>query len=143
MGPRLCGFIALLGAILGLISAWGMLLVGVLFVDMRSFRSMRYAQEIRYSFRGKFTWRSHQQMNSSFEFFSFQSLAFFPALPRLFPSLASYLSSCSIATPGPCRVGVGRDPSAGERLMASLGLQPALGEAQSSIYMLYWLPACE
>ena len=50
--------------ILGLISAWGML-----FVDMRSFGSMRYAQVMRHSFGAILIWVSHQHLTLHSSFF--------------------------------------------------------------------------
>ena len=58
--------------------AWGML-----FVDMRSFRSMRYAQVMRYSVEAILIWDSHQHIAPHSIFFSLRAIAFFPALLRL------------------------------------------------------------
>ena len=52
--------------ILGLISAWVML-----FVKMRSLRSMRYAQEMRQSFGAIIIWVSHQHIAPHSNYFPY------------------------------------------------------------------------
>ena len=66
-----------------------------------------------------YIWRSHNSRWLLIRILLLQSLCTLSHSPN---------PSCSIVAPGLCRPGVGSCPSAGERLMAYLGLAPAWGK---------------
>ena len=124
-------------AILGLILPGGKLVVGILFVDMRSFRSMRYCC-MRTRWGTYMEQYLHGVLTSRWLliwFLLFQSRCILCRPPTPVFQLVS-LSSCTIATSGQCRIGVGSCPGAGERLMAYSGCSRRWGSPIIDLHAL-------